>query len=112
MNAHVDPPRRDDGDEEYQAAVEQAIFCAILDASKRPDRTCLVTVAPVVQAMLNTLALLMAAGPATNTPQRTREFCEELGKRLRKRIVAMKAERAAGSLSFVHFRDPDNGASL
>lgn len=57
-------------------------------------RTAVVPAAECIDAMLSAMAVLLRDSEATATPTKTREMCNVLASKLRKRILAAKQQPA------------------
>ena len=86
----------------YQERVETAMIEAIVSAVRSEDgATATLLSGEIVQACLNIAALMAGTSKATDTPRRTREFAEECGATIRRRVAAVREKRAAGGLDFM-----------
>ncbi len=88
--------------DQYQRDIEAALFTAIVEVSRKNDpNTAIILTGEVVSACLNIMAFFSATSEAVKTPAMTRDFCNNLARRLQKRIGAMKDEVAKGNLDFM-----------
>ncbi len=92
-------------DDDYQASVEKALTKAMIEASMSDDKTvCAVRSGEVCHALLNVFAFVAHTSDAVSTPTKQRKFCDEIAKRLYRRISLMREEKAAeaANMTTVH----------
>lgn len=80
----------------YQARFTDELLRAIMDASivDQPGqaRAAIVRSYEVVDSMLSMIAILSATSTETETPAKTRALCDQIARKLQKRINAAKQQ--------------------
>lgn len=81
-------------DRAYQARFTDGLVKLMIDISLTEtvdgQRIAMVQTAEIVDAMLTHIAVLMADSEATSTNSRTREFCDDLARKLQRRVNQAK----------------------
>src|SRR5687768_4592888 len=87
---------------EYQAKIEAAFFQAIIDVGKIPGgNVTAVLSGEVAMACLNVTALVIASSKLTSSATKTREFCDQVAKQLRKKIEEAKELAEQGEMNWM-----------
>jgi hypothetical protein len=79
-------------DTDYRNRLGQAIFAAIVEASKGEGDVPVIKDGPAFDALIMVAAVVMARSPNTDTPQKIRLLAEETARKLRKQIAAARAD--------------------
>jgi len=80
-------------DTAYRDAFAKRLTKAIFDVSMREidgQTVCYMRAAELIDAMITNAAILMRDSEGTSTPARTRQFCDELARKLQRRIAEAK----------------------
>jgi hypothetical protein len=91
--------------DEYMNKVSEGIWRAILEAGMVEDRkTTVLMSGEIIKALLINAAYVASTSEATSTPQKRREFCDNVGKKLRKYLNAAREEYEKGGMDFMNVR--------
>jgi hypothetical protein len=97
--------------EEYRQKVESAMIKALFDASiieHDGQRTAALLSGEIVAACLNMIAMVTAGSSVTGSPTKNRIFCDDLAKRLRKRMAEVDELRAKGELDWFNVMNAED----
>ena len=91
--------------EDYMNKVSEGIWRAILEAGMVEDRkTTVIMNGEIIKALLINAAYVAATPEATSTPQKRREFCDAVGKKLRGYLNGAREEFEKGGMDFMNVR--------
>lgn len=81
-----------EADDEYRNKVAQAVYEAIVAASRANEDSAVVRTGSAFDALMMVGTLLIAGDPHLSTPQAVRLFSETTGKKLRRQILAAQVD--------------------
>lgn len=85
-------------DTEYHDRILQVLIEAVCKASMGDDKLMLVKVGEVADAALDLIALFAATSTETQTPAQRRQFTDECGKKLIRKLVGVQTDIARHGL--------------
>ena len=99
-------------DRGYQDRISKAIAEALVSTSIDKDSgVAVLRSGEIVGALIGALAFAMAGSDVTRSPTATRVVCEEIARRLRRQIAAVKEMQTSGKLDFLRIVDADDVAT-
>ena len=89
-------------DKEYEDRIQKALIETIMRESLDPGtNVVLLRSGEIMQAMLRIIAFHAATSEVSDTPRKTREFCQRVAKRLQLYIAGAKDAQTSEGLDFL-----------
>ena len=91
----------DDFDQTYCGRIRDAVWTAIVEASRDPEtKVAALRNYEIYDALLQLQAMILASSKETNSPTKARETCNEFAKRLRRLVAEFRQRYADDGMPF------------